>query len=132
MRHRNRVRKLGLAADQRKALLRSLVTQLFLHEEIITTVPRAKALVSEASRVVTWAKRGDLAAVRLASRILYRVETGKTFDSKNGKPMPETVLRKVFAEMGARYQERQGGYVRVLKLGRRRGDNTQMALVQLV
>lgn len=132
MRHRNRVRKLGLAADQRKALMRSLVTQLFLHEEIVTTVPRAKALISEASRVVTWAKRGDLHAVRLASKILYRVHTGNAVETKNGKQMPETVLRKVFAEVGPRYQERHGGYVRVLKLGRRRGDNTQMALVQLV
>jgi large subunit ribosomal protein L17 len=132
MRHRKRLPKLGKPADQRKALLRSLTTQLLLHEEIITTLPRARALVSEASRVITWAKRGDVHAVRLASKKLYKVHTGETFDSKNGKPMPETVLRKTFKTLGPRYQERPGGYVRVLRVPSRKGDNAPMAIVQLV
>ncbi len=132
MRHRNRIHKLNLPADQRKALLRGLATQLILHGEIETTLPRARALVSVASRVITWAKRGDLHAVRLAARVLYRVETGHVFESAKGKPVRETVLRKLFSEVGPRYQEREGGYIRILKTHRRRGDNTQMALVQLV
>ncbi|MCS6267238.1 MAG: 50S ribosomal protein L17 [Vampirovibrio sp.] len=132
MRHRNKLKKLSRPADQRKALLRALTTQLFLHGEIMTTLTRAKALIPEASKVVTWAKRGDLHAVRLASKKLYRVHTGETFPSRNGKPLQETVLRKVFKEIGPRYEAREGGYVRVVKAPNRRGDNAPMAIVQLV
>ena len=132
MRHRNRVKKLGLPVDQRKALMRSLATQLFLHGEIETTVTRAKVLVSFASPVITYAKRGNLNDVRMASKRLYKVKTGQIIESAKGNPIEETVLRKVFAEIGPRYAERQGGYIRVLKTHRRRGDNTQMAIVQLV
>jgi large subunit ribosomal protein L17 len=132
MRHRNRIKKLGLPADQRKALLRSLATQLFLHGEIETTVTRAKVLVEFASPVVTYAKRGNLNDVRMASKRLYKVKTGNIIQSAKGNDIEETVLRKVFAEIGPRYAERNGGYIRVLKTHRRRGDNTQMAIVQLV
>ncbi len=137
MRHRNRIKKLGLPADQRKALLRSLATQLFLHGEIETTVTRAKVLVEFASPVVTYAKRayakrGNLNDVRMASKRLYKVKTGNIIQSAKGNDIEETVLRKVFAEIGPRYAERNGGYMRVLKTHRRRGDNTQMAIVQLV
>jgi large subunit ribosomal protein L17 len=132
MRHRNRVKKLGLPVDQRKALMRSLATQLFLHGEIETTVTRAKVLVSFASPIVTYAKRGNLNDVRMASKRLYKVKTGQVIESAKGNPIEETVLRKIFAEIGPRYAERQGGYIRVLKTHRRRGDNTQMAIVQLV
>ncbi len=132
MRHRNRVKKLGLPVDQRKALMRSLATQLFLHGEIETTVTRAKVLVSFASPIVTYAKRGNLNDVRMASKRLYKVKTGQVIESAKGNPVEETVLRKIFAEIGPRYAERQGGYIRVLKTHRRRGDNTQMAIVQLV
>ena len=132
MRHRNRLKKLGLPVDQRKALMRSLATQLFLHGEIETTVTRAKVLVSFASPIVTYAKRGNLNDVRMASKRLYKVKTGQVIESAKGNPIEETVLRKIFAEIGPRYAERQGGYIRVLKTHRRRGDNTQMAIVQLV
>jgi large subunit ribosomal protein L17 len=132
MRHRNRVKKLGLPVDQRKALMRSLATQLFLHGEIETTVTRAKVLVSFASPIVTYAKRGNLNDVRMASKRLYKVKTGQVIESAKGNPIEETVLRKIFAEIGPRYADRQGGYIRVLKTHRRRGDNTQMAIVQLV
>lgn len=132
MRHRNRIKKLGLPADQRKALLRSLATQLFLHGEIETTVTRAKVLVEFASPVVTYAKRGNLNDVRMASKRLYKVKTGNIIQSAKGNDIEETVLRKVFSEIGPRYAERNGGYMRVLKTHRRRGDNTQMAIVQLV
>jgi large subunit ribosomal protein L17 len=132
MRHRNRVKKLGLPVDQRKALMRFLATQLFLHGEIETTVTRAKVLVSFASPIVNYAKRGNLNDVRMASKRLYKVKTGQVIESAKGNPIEETVLRKIFAEIGPRYAERQGGYIRVLKTHRRRGDNTQMAIVQLV
>jgi len=136
MRHRNRVKKLGLPVDQRKALMRSLATQLFLHGEIETTVTRAKVLISFASPVITYAKKynadANVSYVRMASKRLYKVKTGQVIESAKGNPIEETVLRKVFAEIGPRYAERQGGYIRVLKTHRRRGDNTQMAIVQLV
>jgi large subunit ribosomal protein L17 len=132
MRHRCRLSKLGLPADQRKAMIRSLTTSLFLHGEIITTLKRAKALQSEASKVVTLAKRGDLHAVRQVARKVFRVHTGGVVETKRGNMMPETVLRKIFASVGPKFQDRQGGYIRVLRAPRRRGDNAEMALVQLV
>lgn len=132
MRHRNRLRKLGLPADQRKAMIRSLTTSLFLHGEIVTTLPRARALAIEASRVVTLAKRGDLHAVRQVSKKIFRVHTGDLVETKTGKFLPETVLRKIFHSVGPKFKTREGGYVRVLRAPRRRGDNAEMALVQLV
>lgn len=132
MRHRKRVAKLNKPADQRKAMLRSLTTQLFLHGEVMTTHARAKALEKEASRVITWAKRGDLHSVRLAARKLYREFTGEFVETRNGKFMPQTVLWAVMNEVGPRYANRNGGYVRVLAAPPRRGDNAPMALVQLV
>lgn len=132
MRHRNRLRKLSRPADQRKAMLRSMATSLFLHGEIVTTLTRAKALVAYASRIVTWARKGDLHSVRLASRFIYRVKTERTFESRNGKQLPVTVLRHLFEEIGPRYKERNGGYIRIIQAPPRRGDNAKMAVVQLV
>jgi large subunit ribosomal protein L17 len=132
MRHQNRLKKLGRPADQRKAMLRSLSTSLFLHGEITTTLTRAKALVSEASRVVTWAKKGDVPAVRLAARWIFNVKTDKTFMSRHDKPLPVTLLRYIFEEVGPRYKDRNGGYIRIIQAPPRRGDNAKMAIVQLV
>ncbi len=132
MRHRCRVAKLSRAADQRRAMLRSLTTSLLLHGEIMTTLPRARELSRQASRMITLAKQGDVAAVRRAARYVFPVKTAFTFESKNGKPMPVTVLRHLFHTIGPRFAQRQGGYVRVLAAPPRRGDNAKMALVQLV
>jgi large subunit ribosomal protein L17 len=135
MRHRKRLAKLGKPADQRKALLRSLATQLFLHGEIVTTVTRAKALISFASPIITYAKAPSSLqhAARMISKRIYSVKTEETFESKNGKAMPVTVLRKILRDIGPRYVDRPGGYIRVLKVGQRRqGDAARMALVQLV
>jgi len=116
MRHRCRVPELGLPADQRKALLRSLATELIRHGEITTTLTRAKALRAEVDKMVTLAKDGSLAARRRALGYLY--------DPK--------LVHQLFAKAPERYGNRSGGYTRVVRTKPRRGDNAEMAIVQLV
>ena len=142
MRHQCNRNRLGRPQDQRKALLRSLATELFLHGEIKTTISRAKALKPYAEEIITLAKRGDLHARRLAAKLIFDVETSKFVDSQTGevfaelqegkKLIPQTVLRKLFAEIGKQYENRNGGYTRIYHLPPRRGDATEMALIQLV
>ena len=142
MRHQCNRNRLGRPQDQRKALLRSLATELFLHGEITTTISRAKALKPYAEEIITLAKRGDLHARRLAAKLIFDVETSKFVDSQTGevfaelqegkKLIPQTVLRKLFAEIGKQYENRNGGYTRIYHLPPRRGDATEMALIQLV
>jgi large subunit ribosomal protein L17 len=142
MRHQCERNKLGRPQDQRKALLRSLATELFLHGEITTTLSKAKALKPYAEEIVTLAKRGDLHARRQAAKFIYDVETSKFMDRESGevfeteqegkKLMPQTVLRKLFSEIGKKYQDRNGGYTRIYHLPPRRGDAAEMALIQLV
>lgn len=135
MRHRNKTAKLSRAADQRKALIRTLATSLFTHDEIMTTLARAKALKQQADKIVTLAKRGDLHAVRQVARYIYHAKTGNVIEEdRNGKTreVPETVLRRIFSTVGPRFTERKGGYTRVIQAPPRRGDAAPMALVQLV
>ena len=142
MRHQCNRNRLGRPQDQRKALLRSLATELFLHGEIKTTISRAKALKPYAEEIITLAKRGDLHARRLAAKLIFDVETSKFVDSETGevfaelqegkKLIPQTVLRKLFAEIGKQYENRNGGYTRIYHLPPRRGDAAEMALIQLV
>ncbi len=134
MRHQKKVAKLGKPQDQRKALLRSLVTSLFIHGEIKTTMPRAKALRAYADKLITFAKKGDVAARREAKALIYEQEIpGAEAIAVEGqeKPVKATVLRKLFAEIGPRYKERNGGYTKVFRIENRRGDNAEMALIQL-
>ena len=126
MRHQKKINKLGKPQDQRKALLRSLATSLFIRGEIKTTLIRAKALKSYADKVITFAKRGDLHARRLAATLIYDQACDNEDNEKNG-----TVLRKLFSEIGPKYKETNGGYTKIFKTGFRRGDNTEMALIQL-
>ncbi len=142
MRHGRKIHKLSKAADQRKALLRSLASQLFLNGEITTTLARAKALRPYAESVISFAKRGDLASLRQAKKDIYDIETEKFIDTETGelfdavpegKKLPkQTVLRQLFSVIGKKYATRNGGYTRILKLTPRRGDNAEMALIQLV
>lgn len=115
MRHRKDHRKLNRATDQRLALLRSLVSSLFRHNRIKTTVQKAKEAARMAERLITLAKRGDLAARR---RVLRHIR-----DSD--------LVGYLFEEIAPRYQERDGGYTRVIRAGRRRGDAAQMAILEL-
>lgn len=139
---------MGRPQDQRKALMRSLATALFLHDEINTTMPKAKALKEHAEHIITLAKRGDVHARRQASAMLYDLTTGKKICTECGnvygepqsegkcecgnKIVDETVLRKLFSVIGKKYSETKGGYTRVYRMPPRRGDNAEMALIQLV
>ena len=109
-------RKLGRNSAHRKAMLRNLVTDLFREERISTTDTRAKEARREAEKLITLAKRGDLAARR---QVL-----GSVFD--------EDVASKLFDDIAPRYADRSGGYTRILKLGPRRGDNSEVVFLELV
>jgi len=116
MRHRYAGRKLGWKSAHRVAALRSLSTSLFDKERIQTTLPRAKTLRPFAEKLITLSKRDDIHARRLVARHIH--------DPK--------VVKKLFDTLAARYVDRPGGYMRILKLGRRQGDAAEMALVELI
>jgi len=142
MRHQCKKHTLSKAKDQRDALLKALATELFTHGEIKITMPRAKALRPYAEGIISMAKRGDLHSRRHAARFIYDKDLGKFMDvetkevyetaPEGKKVVAQTVLRKLFSEIGARYSTRQGGYTRIYRLPPRRGDATEMALIQLV
>ena len=142
MRHQCKKHTLSKAQDQRKALLRSLATELFVHGEIKTTMARAKALRPYAEGIISLAKKGDLNSRRQAAKFIYDKETGKYIDletsvvfdaAQDGKKLaPQTVLRKLFCVISKQYSERHGGYTRIYRLPPRRCDATEMALIQLV
>ncbi|MEN8006095.1 MAG: 50S ribosomal protein L17 [Candidatus Krumholzibacteriota bacterium] len=116
MRHNVSGRKLNRTPAHRKMLYRNLVTALFKHERIQTTVPKAKEARMVAEKLITFAKRGDLHARRMAARKVNESE----------------VLQKLFEEIGPRYAERPGGYTRIMRLGPRKGDNAELAILELV
>lgn len=118
----NVARKLGRTTDQRKALLRGLATDLIIHERLETTEAKAKELKSVVEKMITLGKRGDLHARRQAAAYLYKAEANENEDA----------VQKLFNDIAARYEDRQGGYTRVLKLGPRRGDGAEMAIIELV
>jgi|SRR5690242_19343580 large subunit ribosomal protein L17 len=116
MRHQCRVPKLGKPADQRRALLRSLATELIRHGRITTTKTRAKAVRSEVEKMITLAKDGSLAARRQALGYLY----------------DKQLVHALFEGAQERYGDRNGGYTRILRTVPRRGDNSEMAIIELV
>jgi large subunit ribosomal protein L17 len=116
MRHNVSGRKLNRTPAHRKMLYRNLVTSLFKHERITTTVPKAKEARILAEKMITFAKKGDLHSRRMAAR-------------KLNEP---AVLQKLFEEIAPRYTERAGGYTRILRLGPRQGDNAELAILELV
>ena len=116
MRHRRQGRKLNRTATHRTALFASLAAALIKHEQIVTTLPKAKELRRVADRLVTLAKRGDLHARRLAASRLR----------------DEDMVAKLFGTLGPRYAARPGGYTRVLKAGFRYGDSAPMAVIEFV
>jgi len=116
MRHRIAHRKLNRTASHRKAMFANMSASLIEHEQIVTTLPKAKELRPFVEKLVTLAKKGDIASRRLAmSRIRDEVQTKKLFDV-----------------LGERYKDRPGGYIRVLKAGFRYGDNAPMAVIEFV
>ena len=109
-------RKLGRPSDQRRAMLRAMTTYLLENGQIKTTYARAKEVAPIAEKMVTLAKKNDLAAYRQALSYLTK----------------EDVTNKLFHEIGPKYADRNGGYTRVLKMGPRRGDAAELAIIQLV
>ena len=109
-------RRLGRRSDQRKAMLRAMVTYLLENGQIKTTLPRAKEVAPLAEKMFTLAKKNDLASYRQALSFITK----------------EDVAKKLFSELNLKYQGREGGYTRVVKIGPRRGDAAEMAIVQLV
>ncbi len=116
MRHGCRVPLLSKPADQRRALLRSLTTELIRNGRIATTKARAKAVRSEAQKMISLAKDGSLTARRQALGYIY--------DKK--------LVHALFAQAKERYGNRNGGYTRILRTVSRRGDNAEMAIIELV
>lgn len=116
MRHRKAGRKLNRTSSHRKAMFRNMAASLFTHEIIRTTLPKAKELRQVAEPLITLSKEDNVARRRLAfARLRDR-----------------DVVTKLFNELGPRYQQRPGGYLRILKCGFRSGDNAPMAYVELV
>jgi large subunit ribosomal protein L17 len=116
MRHRCKVPLLGLPADQRKALLRALTTQLLREGEITITKARAKAVRSTTDKIITLAKDGSIPARRRALAYVY----------------DKDLVNDIFAKAQERYATRNGGYTRLLRTKNRRGDNSEMAILQLI
>lgn len=114
--------KLGRRTSARKALMRDLVTALFVHERIETTESKAKELQKVADKMVTLAKKGTLVARRQAAEFIRKHEL------ENG----QDVLQKLFSEIASRYEKRTSGFTRIYKLEQRLGDGAEMALIELV
>jgi large subunit ribosomal protein L17 len=117
MRHGKAHRRFNRDTSHRKAMLANLTLSLFEHEQIVTTLPKAKELRSVAEKLITMAKKGSLHARRMvASRLMNN----------------EVVVKKLFETIAPRYHTRMGGYTRVLKAGFRAGDNAPVAVIELV
>ena len=110
------LRKLGRRTDHRTAMLRNLVQSLFENGKIETTVTRAKEVRREAEKMITLGKKGDLSSRREALKYIYKKD----------------VVNTLFEEIAPVYADRQGGYTRILKLGPRRGDGSEMCILELV
>jgi large subunit ribosomal protein L17 len=157
MRHQKAHRKLGRTTEHRISLLRNLATSLIISEKehIITTVPKAKELRPFVEKAITLARKaenltGDDAAVqrvhlrRQAARFFHAgnsnfKEEQSRFRGKKGEakdPIERTAgvkaVQRLFSELGTRYKDRNGGYTRIIKLGRRSGDNAELAVIELV
>lgn len=145
MRHRCRTAKLSKPADQRKAMLRALTTELIMRGEITTTRPRADTIRATTDKIITLAKQGTLHARRQVYAYLYdkAVKAGepvkysqRTTKAKSAELAPEDQVRSLvdllFEQAPTRYADHQGGYTRIIRTVRRRGDNAEMAVIQLV
>ena len=109
-------RKLGKRTDQRKAMLRAMVTYLLENGQIKTTLARAKEVAPLTEKMITLSKKNDLAAYRQALAFITK----------------EDVAHKLFTEMNQKYMSRDGGYTRIMRMGPRKGDAAEMAIIQLV
>ena len=139
MRHRVKGRGLGRNSSQRKALRKNLIADLICHEQILTTEAKARMIRPQAEKMITLAKRGlakaeanpadGIHARRLAAARLARF---RAVTDDDGSLEEVDVVQKLFEEIAPRYSERPGGYTRMIKLGKRSGDNADMAMLMLV
>ena len=116
MRHGNAHRKLSRTPEHRKAMFANMAATLIKHEQIVTTLPKAKELRPVVEKLITLGKRGDLHARRQAISQIRDI----------------AMVKKLFDVLGPRYKERHGGYIRVLKAGFRYGDNAAIAVIEFV
>jgi large subunit ribosomal protein L17 len=113
--------KLNRNSANRKALIRDLATQLIMHERIETSVVKAKEIRRTVEKLITLAKKGDLNSARVAEKTVRDLKLNDQF-----------AMQKLFTELGPKYQDRNGGYTRIYKIGPRRGDSCPMAVIELV
>jgi large subunit ribosomal protein L17 len=116
MRHSNSGRKLGRTASHRKAMLTNMAVSIIDKERVTTTVQKAKEVRRRVERLITYGKKGGLHAIRVAARYIH----------------DKTILKKLFDDIAPGYASREGGYTRIVKIGVRKGDNAEMALIELV
>jgi large subunit ribosomal protein L17 len=116
MRHGKAHRKLGMKTQHRKAMFANMAAALIKHEQIVTTLPKAKEIRPVVEKLITLAKRGDLHARRQAM----------------SQVRDDTQVKKLFGVLGPRYAERHGGYLRIIKAGYRYGDNAAVAVIEFV
>ncbi len=115
-------RKLNRRSDQRKAMLRDLVSNLIVHERVETTHAKAKEVSRIMDKMITLGKKGTVEARRDAAATVRFLDT----------PEDKNALQKLFDDLAPRFESRSGGYTRVLKMGPRRGDAAEMAIIELV
>ena len=148
MRHLKAHRKLGRTSEHRNSMLRNLATSLInsREERIVTTLPKAKELRPFVERAITLSRRAhllddDARALHLrrqaagffhAGNMTMASLTGKRGQPRPGRTAGVAALRRLFNELGERYKDRNGGYTRIIRLGRRQGDNAEMAVIELV
>lgn len=139
MRHRVHGRRLNRDMDHRKALRKNLIADLLCHEKIVTTEAKARTIRPAAEKMITLAKRGltkgkenaadEVHARRLAAARLPQL---RTVEDDAGEYEDVDVVKKLFNEIAPRYMDRPGGYTRIIKIGKRSGDNADMAMLMLV
>lgn len=139
MRHRLQGRRLSRDAGERRALRRNMIADLICHEQLLTTEAKARMLRPAAEKVITLAKRGitngqenpaaEVHARRLAAA---RIARFRTYEDESGSRVDIDVLSKLFDDIAPRFADRPGGYTRLVKVGKRPGDNANMAVLMLV
>ena len=139
MRHRVHGRRLSRDMGHRRALRKNLISDLFTHEQVLTTEAKARMLRPAAEKVITLAKKGiskgednppaEVHARRLAAA---RISRNRTYFDESGDEVKIDVVQKLFSDIAPRYADRPGGYTRLVKVGKRPGDNANMAVVMLV
>jgi large subunit ribosomal protein L17 len=139
MRHRVHGRRLSRDTAHRRALRKNMVADLFSHGQVTTTEAKARMLRPTAEKIITLAKRGlakkeenPSSEVHARRQVAARLARMRTIEDEEGFAEEVDVVKKLFAEIAPRYADRSGGYTRMIKIGRRPGDNAEMAVLMLV